>query len=115
MWQEAFVKAYRCFRQLRDRERFRAWLVRMTWWLALDRQRANGAPSSGARGHAAARTQPTRSSRGNGPLGSGRLSTAARQAPRVTILAGIEGHDVREVAVRDMQYRSHARFSRDEG
>src|SRR5258706_7166394 len=37
--QEAFVKAYRRFRDLRDRERFRAWLVRMTWRLALDRQR----------------------------------------------------------------------------
>ena len=39
--QEAFAKAYRSFQQLRDRERFRAWLVRMTWRLALDRQRAN--------------------------------------------------------------------------
>src|SRR5215510_9957034 len=39
--QEAFAKAYRSFRQLRDRERFRAWLVRMTWRMALDRQRAN--------------------------------------------------------------------------
>src|SRR6267143_4256750 len=38
--QEAFVKAYRSFNQLRDRERFRAWLVRMTWRLALDHQRA---------------------------------------------------------------------------
>src|SRR5947207_15476838 len=37
--QDAFVKAYRSFRQLRDRERFRAWLVRMTWRLAIDRQR----------------------------------------------------------------------------
>jgi RNA polymerase sigma-70 factor (ECF subfamily) len=37
--QEAFVKAYRSFRDLRDRERFRAWLVRMTWRLAIDRQR----------------------------------------------------------------------------
>ena len=37
--QEAFVKAYRSFSQLRDRERFRAWLVRMTWRLAIDRQR----------------------------------------------------------------------------
>jgi len=33
--QEAFAKAYRSFPQLRDRERFRAWLVRMTWRLAL--------------------------------------------------------------------------------
>src|ERR1700681_4059597 len=39
--QEAFVKAYRSFRHMRDRERFRAWLVRMTWRLALDRQRSD--------------------------------------------------------------------------
>ena len=39
--QDAFAKAYRNFGQLRDRERFRAWLVRMTWRLALDRQRAD--------------------------------------------------------------------------
>src|SRR6266508_4201596 len=39
--QEAFVKAYRSFRQLRDRDRFRAWLVRMTWRLAIDRQRGD--------------------------------------------------------------------------
>src|SRR5215813_5979988 len=39
--QEAFVKAYRCFSQLHDRERFRAWLVRMTWRLALDRRRGD--------------------------------------------------------------------------
>src|SRR5881398_1918917 len=38
--QEAFAKAFRSFRQLRDRERFRAWLVRMTWRLAIDRQRS---------------------------------------------------------------------------
>src|SRR3954471_22024688 len=37
--QEAFVKAYQRFNQLRDRDRFRAWLVRMTWRLAIDRQR----------------------------------------------------------------------------
>ena len=39
--QEAFVKAYRRFRELRDREQFRAWLVRMTWRLAIDRQRSD--------------------------------------------------------------------------
>src|SRR5205809_5293699 len=39
--QEAFAKAYRSFRQLRDRDRFRAWLVRMTWRMAIDRRRAN--------------------------------------------------------------------------
>src|SRR5262249_22921036 len=39
--QYAFAKAYRSFRQLRDRDRFRAWLVRMTWRLAIDRLRSN--------------------------------------------------------------------------
>jgi RNA polymerase sigma-70 factor (ECF subfamily) len=39
--QEALVKAYRKFESLRDRMRFRAWLVRIAWRLALDRQRAN--------------------------------------------------------------------------
>lgn len=38
--QEAFARAYRNFASLRDRERFRAWLVRMTWRIALDHRRA---------------------------------------------------------------------------
>src|SRR5436189_6216017 len=39
--QDAFAKAHRAFHSLRDRDRFRAWLARMTWRLAIDRQRAN--------------------------------------------------------------------------
>ena len=38
--QEAMLRAYRNFHRLRDRERFRSWLVRTTWRLALDRIRA---------------------------------------------------------------------------
>ena len=37
--QVAFAKAHRVFHQLRDRDRFRAWLVRMTWRMALDHLR----------------------------------------------------------------------------
>jgi RNA polymerase sigma-70 factor (ECF subfamily) len=40
--QEAFLRAYRNFHRLRERERFRAWLARITWRLALDRLRATG-------------------------------------------------------------------------
>jgi DNA-directed RNA polymerase specialized sigma24 family protein len=29
--QDAFARAFRQFRQLRDRDRFRSWLTRMTW------------------------------------------------------------------------------------
>jgi RNA polymerase sigma-70 factor (ECF subfamily) len=39
--QEAFAKAHQTFRQLRDRDRFRAWLVRMTWRMALDHLRSS--------------------------------------------------------------------------
>jgi len=40
--QEAMLRAYRNFHRLRERDRFRGWLVRMTFRLALDRIRAKG-------------------------------------------------------------------------
>src|SRR5580698_7365726 len=40
--QEAMLRAYRNFHRLRERESFRAWLVRTAWRLALDRIRARG-------------------------------------------------------------------------
>ncbi len=39
--QDAFARAFRRFDQLRDRDRFRAWLTRMTWRLAIDRWRSD--------------------------------------------------------------------------
>src|SRR5678816_813087 len=50
--QDAFAKAYRSFRQLRDREKFRAWIVRMTWRMALDRQRSDRRRTSREQGSA---------------------------------------------------------------
>ena len=38
--QEAFVRAHARIGQLRDRARFKAWLVRMCWRLAIDRIRS---------------------------------------------------------------------------
>ena len=38
--QEALLRAYRRFERLRDRSRFRAWLVRISFRIALDRLRA---------------------------------------------------------------------------
>jgi RNA polymerase sigma-70 factor, ECF subfamily len=38
--QEALLRAYRSFDRLRDRNRFRAWLVRISFRLALDRLRS---------------------------------------------------------------------------
>lgn len=37
--QDVFLRAYRKFSSLRDREKFKAWVARMTWRLALNRQR----------------------------------------------------------------------------
>jgi RNA polymerase sigma-70 factor (ECF subfamily) len=101
--QEAFVKAYRTFSQLRDRDRFRAWLVRMTWRLAIDRQRNDRRREArdGARG-AAESFSPA-------PLEdivtrerAAHLWAAIDSLPEklriVIVLAGIEGHDTAAVA-----------------
>jgi RNA polymerase sigma-70 factor (ECF subfamily) len=99
--QEAFAKAYRSFRQLRDRDRFRAWLVRMTWRLALDRLRSNRRRLT--------REQVFESDR---PTTIDDATLARERAARlwaaidglpdklrlVVILAGIEGHDMKEVS-----------------
>jgi len=39
--QEAMIRAMERFESLRDRHRFRAWLVRMAWRLAIDRRRSD--------------------------------------------------------------------------
>ena len=97
--QEAFTKGYRSFGQLRDRERFRAWLVRITWRMALDRQRAN-------------RRRVTREERADAPPALGTDPEARERAEHlwraidelseklrvVIVLAGIQGHDIKEVA-----------------
>ena len=98
--QEAFAKAYRSFHQLRDRERFRAWLVRMTWRMALDRRRAD-------------RRRVAREDRVDTPTSIDAHSMEAQERAGhlwhaidrlseklrvVIVLAGIREHDVKEVA-----------------
>jgi RNA polymerase sigma-70 factor (ECF subfamily) len=98
--QEAFAKAYRTFRQLRERERFRAWLVRMTWRLALDRQRANRRRvAREQRPDPGAMVTPHPGEASERAAHLWRAIDALSEKLRVVIvLAGIEGHDVREVA-----------------
>jgi RNA polymerase sigma-70 factor (ECF subfamily) len=99
--QEAFAKAYRSFHQLRDRERFRAWLVRMTWRLAIDRRRGDHRREARELAHAAAAP----------PIDAGSVdeSFRARELWRAIdalpdklriaiVLASIEGHDLADVA-----------------
>ena len=99
--QEAFVRAHRSIAQLRDRERFRSWLVRMTWRLAIDRIRSEKrrtARELTAIGDAHPSTEDVAIARER----SRRLWDAIDELPdklRMTIvLASIEGHDISEVA-----------------
>jgi RNA polymerase sigma-70 factor (ECF subfamily) len=99
--QEAFVKAYRRFAQLRDRDRFRAWLVRMTWRLAIDRQRSDRrraareqvrdvAPAPAADEEMLARERADQVWRA--------IDALPDKLRVVIVLANIEGHDIAEVA-----------------
>jgi len=99
--QEAFAKAYRSFRHLRERDRFRAWLVRMTFRMAIDRQRANKRRM--VREQAIDREHgPTTSDAVLAKERAEQLWLAIDALPEklrlVIVLAGIQGHDIREVA-----------------
>lgn len=101
--QEAMLRAYRNFHRLRDRDRFRAWLVRTAWRLALDRIRSAGrrerremavseerGAETGVEGVIATREFERK------------LAAALDELPEklriAIVLAAIEGYDTREVA-----------------
>jgi RNA polymerase sigma-70 factor (ECF subfamily) len=99
--QEALVKAYQHIGHLRDRDRFRAWLVRTAWRSAIDRWRSDRRrtireqtielpPSDSAEAVASASER------------AARLWTAIDALPEklrlVVVLAAVEGYDTREVA-----------------
>jgi RNA polymerase sigma-70 factor (ECF subfamily) len=103
--QEAFAKAYRSFNQLRDRTRFRAWLVRMTWRLALDRQRANRRRLAHVEAGLQTRLDVSGSTTADVVAANERaehLWNAIESLPEklrlVVVLAAIEGHDMHEVS-----------------
>jgi len=100
--QEALTTAYRKLRMLRQPDRFRAWLVRITWRLAIDHQRS--AKRRMSREHA-----PDIASEPSAPdvlaLQErsdrlwGAIDTLPEKLRMVTVLAGIEEHDIREVGL----------------
>ena len=100
--QEAFARAYRSFGQLRERERFRAWLTRMTWRLALDRRRGDRRRSLRESADAA----PANSGDGHDDLDARQRAEALWRAidalPEklriVVVMANIEEHGVGEAA-----------------
>lgn len=97
--QEAFAKAYRSFRQLRNRDRFRAWLVRMTWRMALDRRRADRrrlVREDAARPCDVVTPQTELDERSQ--ILWQVIDTLSEKLRVVIVLAAIEGYEIREVA-----------------
>lgn len=105
--QEAMLRAYRNFHRLRDRERFRGWLVRAAWRLALDRIRASA--RRGKREQAAfelgwqdaARTGNAEEMAAAGEFErhvAAALDALPEKLRLAMVLAAIEGYNTREVA-----------------
>jgi RNA polymerase sigma-70 factor (ECF subfamily) len=101
--QEAFVRAHRRLASLRDRDRFRAWLVRITWRLALDWKR--GARRRGTREDVVARASRLFADAETEMVANDRaarlwvaIDTLPEKLRIVVVLAAIEGHGVQDVA-----------------
>lgn len=101
--QDAFARAYRQFHQLRDREAFRAWLVRMTWRLALDRRRGDRRRTTREQVVVAEPIVPSSEQAFVDSERARRLWEAVDQLPdqlRLTVvLASLHEHTLKEVAV----------------
>jgi RNA polymerase sigma-70 factor, ECF subfamily len=101
--QEAFAKAYRSFRQLRERDRFRAWLVRITWRMAINRHRSDRRRLVREQKPVERCASPTAAEAFAATERNAKLWKAIDALPDklrvVTVLAGIEEHDLREVAL----------------
>ena len=99
--QEAFAKAYRSFGQLRDRERFRAWLVRMTWRLAIDRWRSDRRRLAREQAYGiedVTTTEEIAVSRERAERLWHAIDALPEKLRVVVVLGAIQGHDIRSMA-----------------
>jgi RNA polymerase sigma factor (sigma-70 family) len=103
--QEALLKAYRNFERLRDPARFRGWLVRIAFRMALDRwrslkRREKRETQGGQPGHRAA--GPTAEELAVSSEFQTRLERAMEELPEkfrlVVLLVGIQGYTLEEVS-----------------
>jgi RNA polymerase sigma-70 factor (ECF subfamily) len=99
--QDAFVRAHRNYHRLRDRNRFRAWLVKTAWRLAIDRCRAERRRQRREQ-HTGAQQPENVATTVEADQRAARLWAAIDALPArlrtVIVLAGIKGHDLREVS-----------------
>ena len=100
--QEAMLRAYRNFHRLRDRDRFRGWLVRTAWRLALDRIRSAGRRERREQASVESDCQVTVENAAASREFERRVAGALDELPEklriVMLLAAIEGYNTREVA-----------------
>ena len=100
--QDAFARAYKSFGQLRDRDAFRAWLVRMTWRLALDHLRGSRRRIAREQVTVAAPVVPSGEQHVIEADRARRLWAAIDRLPDVLrltlVLASIQEHSMKEVA-----------------
>lgn len=100
--QEALLRAYRRFERLRDRTRFRGWLVRISFRLAIDRVRA--AKRREVRETLWSRSAPRPSTEDVAATSEFQthLERAIEELPEkhrlVLLLAAMQGHSLEEVA-----------------
>ncbi len=100
--QESMIRAYRNFHRLRDRESFRAWLVRTAWRLSLDRIRSAGRRErrerDAMRDQPAAAVENVAATREFERHVAAALDALPEKLRIVMLLAAIEGYNTREVA-----------------
>jgi RNA polymerase sigma-70 factor, ECF subfamily len=103
--QEALLRAYRQFEHLRDRNRFRAWLVRIAFRLALDRLRSgkrrelrNTLWSQPERHPPAANAEDIAASNEFQAHLENALAELPEKLRLVLLLAVMEGHTIDEIA-----------------
>jgi RNA polymerase sigma-70 factor (ECF subfamily) len=100
--QEAVLRAHAKFERLRDPQRFRAWLARISFRLALDRVRARNRRERRETDWAAARIETTAEDLVVSGEFQRRLDRALAELPNrmrlVLTLAAIEGHGLKDIA-----------------
>ena len=100
--QESLLRAYRRFDRLRDRQRFRGWLVRITFRLALDRARSAKRREQRETLWAQPLPRPTTEDLAASREFQAHLDRAMDSLPQklrlVLLLSAMEGHTLEEVA-----------------
>ena len=100
--QEALLRAYRRFERLRDRTRFRAWLVRIAFRLAIDRTRSSKRREVRETLWSQAALRPSTEDVAAASEFQKHLDGAMEELPEkhrlVLLLAAMQGHSLEEVA-----------------